>query len=166
MCPPGTETAMLAARMRGPSCRPAAISSRRRESKFPRPPIVRIVVTPLISSSRANPRTMLYATARVSPLPMIVFTSFSLSRCFFCGLPLPARWTCMLKRPGIRYFPVKSTGSKPIGSLPAETNPTIVSPSTRTLCPRSGSISFVPSRMTAFFSAYFIVSPAFVLDHG
>ena len=50
-----------------------------------------IVVTPLISSSRANPRTMLYATARVSPLPMIVFTSFSLSRCFFCGLPLPAR---------------------------------------------------------------------------
>ena len=49
MCPPGTETAMFAARMRGPIFFPAAMSSRRRLSMSCTPPTARIVVTPLRS---------------------------------------------------------------------------------------------------------------------
>ena len=59
MCPPGTEIPWLAARIRGPVFLPAEISSRSFVSKLPRPPTVRIVVTPLRSSSFANPHTIL-----------------------------------------------------------------------------------------------------------
>ena len=58
MCPPGTEMPSLAARMRGPTRRPARISSRRRVSNVLSPPTVRIVVTPPSSSSRAKEHTM------------------------------------------------------------------------------------------------------------
>ena len=100
ICPPGTEIPWLAARIRGPILVPASISSRSLVSKSPRPPTVLMVVTPPNSSSFAKPATMLYATALVRAEPMMVFTSFSLSRCFFCGFPLPARCTCILIRPG------------------------------------------------------------------
>ena len=56
-----------------------------------RPPTVRMVVTPLKSSVFANEQTSLYAIARVRRELIIFLTSFALSRCFFCGLPLPAR---------------------------------------------------------------------------
>lgn len=91
----------LAASILGPVFLPEAISSRSLVSKSPRPPTVRIVVTPLISSSFAKPHTILYATALVSAVLIIFFTSAALSRCFFCGLPFPARCTCMLIRPGM-----------------------------------------------------------------
>ena len=57
MWPPGTEMPSLAARMRGASSTPAAAASRTRVSKSPRPPTVRMVVTPLCSSRRAYSAT-------------------------------------------------------------------------------------------------------------
>ena len=62
---------------------PDSISSRRRVSKLPSPPTVRMVVTPLNNSSFANPATILYAIVLVSEELIMVLTSFSLSRCFF-----------------------------------------------------------------------------------
>ena len=91
ICPPGTEIPSLAASILGPIFVPALISSLNFVSKLPSPPTVLIVVTPLISSVFANPATIPYAIERISAFPISIFTSFSLSRCFFCGLPLPAR---------------------------------------------------------------------------
>ena len=59
ICPPGTEIPSLAARILGPGFLPAAMSSRSLVSKSPSPPTVRIVVTPLYSSSFAKPQTIL-----------------------------------------------------------------------------------------------------------
>lgn len=55
-----------------------------------------------------------------------------ITRCFFCGLPFPARCTCILMSPGIRYPPCRSTISQPAGILSAGTRPVILSPSVRT----------------------------------
>ena len=49
MCPSGTETAIFAARILGPTVLPAFISSRMLESAFSTPPTVLMVVTPLLS---------------------------------------------------------------------------------------------------------------------
>ena len=115
-----------------------------------------MVVTPLISSSFAKPYTMRYATARVRAEPIIFFTSFSLSRCFFCGLPLPARCTCILISPGMIYFPPRSIFSYPAGTFRSDTMSVIFSPSVRMHSPAFGCISFVPSRIMPPVNAYFI----------
>ena len=59
---------MLDAMMRGPTSLPASISSRTRASKSSTPPTVRMVVTPLMSSVRANPATLRFAAALRSAL--------------------------------------------------------------------------------------------------
>ena len=41
------------------------------------------------------------STRRIRALPVINFTSFTLSVCFFFGLPLAGRWTCRFIRPGM-----------------------------------------------------------------
>ena len=50
MCPPGTDTAMLPAKIRGPTALPERILSRRQESTAWMPPTERRVVTPESSS--------------------------------------------------------------------------------------------------------------------
>ena len=91
ICPPGTEIPSLAASILGPSALPFLISSLTLVSKSARPPTVLIVVTPLISSVFAKSFTTLYVTALESAVPISILTIFSLSLCFFCGFPLPAR---------------------------------------------------------------------------
>ena len=86
----------------------------------------------------------------------MVDTNFSLSRCFFCGLPLPARCTCILISPGIRYLPPKSRLSYAAGIRLSGTISAIFSPSTKTDMPVCGFMSRLPSSRTAFVNAYFI----------
>ena len=88
-------------------------------------------------------------------------TSFSLSRCFFRILPLPARCTCMLMRPGSRQRPRRSMRAYPAGAVPVGTMSVIVSPSVSTHRPGCTRMSFVPSRRFALSKAYFMLLISF-----
>ena len=102
MWPPGTDTAMFAAKMRGPVVFPARTRSRIRESQPSTPPTVRIVVTPLINCVRAYFSHNAMPTLQSSALLVISFTIFRGSVGLFFGFPSAGRCTCRLISPGMR----------------------------------------------------------------